>query len=173
MRALAWLVPIVLLGGCAQDGSGAGPAAGDAGGAGPGPAWSLTDTQGATHARDAPDANATVLFFMATWCSSCKASAPTLAAAHDAHAGQGVRFLSASVDPSESPADLEAWKRERAQPWPHGVDRDGALARAFGITTQSSVVVLDAQGRVVESWGYGQVTAEGLGRAVERALAPA
>lgn len=135
-----------------------------------GPAWSLKDTQGVVHARDNASANATILFFMATWCSSCRSKAPLLAEVAAEYAPRGVRTLSVGFDPSESDADLEAWKESYAQPWPHGVDVGQRVARAFGVTSQSSVVVLDAEGVPVQAWGYGRVNGEELRAALERAL---
>lgn len=137
-----------------------------------GPAWSFTDTTGAEHSRDAPAGNATVLFFMATWCTTCKAEAPMLAKTHDEFSAKGVRFYSLDFDASETAADLERWKAERAQPWPHGVDPGLAIQRAFGVTSQSTVVLLDAEGRVARAWGYGQVSAPELRAALDAVLAP-
>jgi thiol-disulfide isomerase/thioredoxin len=144
-------------------------------GASPGdgaPAWSFTDTEGMVHARDAPEGNATVLFFMATWCGTCVGKAPMLAEVHDEYADRGVRFYSLDFDATETPDQIRTWKERRDQPWPHGVDPGLAVQRAFGVTSQSSVVVLDGSGRVVESWGYGAVTGPALRAALDRALSP-
>lgn len=149
----------VLIAGCAQ------PApSSDA------PEWSFTSTQGETFTRDAPARNATVLFFMATWCSSCRAKAPIVAEVANDTAARGVLTLSVGFDPTETTADLAAWQERFAQPWPHGVDEGQRVQRALGVTSQSSVVVLDARGSVVQSWGYGRVTEPALRDAVERAL---
>lgn len=134
------------------------------------PAWSFTDTEGAVHARDAPAGNATVLFFMATWCGTCRSKTPMLAKVHDDHAAQGVRFYSLDFDATETPDQLRAWMEQRGQPWPHGVDPGLRIQRTFGVTSQSSVVVLDATGRVVQSWGYGAVTETALRAALDQAL---
>lgn len=165
MRALALLALLLAapLAGCAAP-ERSGPSATGA------PAWSFTDTEGMVHSRDAPMGNATVLFFMATWCSSCRATAPTLARVHDDYAEKGVRFYSLDFDATETPEQLRAWQRERDQPWPHGVDPGLAVQRTFGVTSQSSVVVLDARGNVVRSWGYGAVTEPALREALDAAL---
>lgn len=126
------------------------------------PSWSFTDTEGRTHTANGSNANATVLFFMATWCPSCKRTAPALADVHEEYAPRGLRTLSVTVDPSESAGDLERWQAEYAQPWPHGIDATLDMQETFGIRSQSSVVLLDAEGQVARSWGYGQVTASAL-----------
>ena len=155
------LLAALVLAGCASP---AGPPSGA-------PEWSFTDVEGAQHSRDAPPGNATVLFFMATWCGSCRATAPTLAAAHADYAARGVRFYSLDFDPSETPDQLRAWQARHDQPWPHGVDPDLGVQRAFRVTSQSSVVLLDASGSVAASWGYGKVTGDALRDALDRVLA--
>lgn len=161
--ATPFLITAVLLAGCAGDPAPSG--ANDA------PDWSFTDTDGVRHSRDEPAGNATVLFFMATWCGSCRTKAPILADVHADYAESGVRFYSVDFDPTETPDELRAWMRDRAQPWPHGRDEGLVLQRTFGVTSQSSVVVLDGEGNVVRSWGYGRVTDAGLREALDEALA--
>lgn len=164
VRLVPLLAAALLLAGCAVP-----PAPKSPGAAGP--EWSFTDVEGATHSRDAPPGNATVLFFMATWCSSCRSKAPVLAAAHADYAPRGVRFYSLDFDAGETPDDLRAWQADRAQPWPHGVDPGLTIQRAFRVTSQSSVVLLDASGNVAASWGYGQVTERALRDALDEVLA--
>jgi len=133
-----------------------------------GPAWSLRDTMGVTHARETTAGDAVVLFFMATWCGSCRSKAPVLASIERDYAERGVRLFSVGYDPLETDGDLEAWKARHGQPWPHGIDHGQKLQRTFGVTSQSSVVLLDGDGKVVERWGYGQVTEDALRRALDR-----
>lgn len=137
---------------------------------GPGPEWLFTDVDGVPHSRDAPEGNATVLFFMATWCGTCRVKAPLLAKVQADYADQGVRFYSLDFDASETPEQIRAWQEQRGQPWPHGVDPALKIQRAFGVTSQSSVVVLDAQGNVAQKWGYGGVTEQGLRSALDQVL---
>lgn len=139
---------------------------------GKGPAWSFTAIDGQTYSRDQPAGNATVLFFMATWCASCRTKAPVIAEVVADPAYEGVRVYSLDFDPSEKPEDLRAWQEKYAQPWPHGIDPQLSIQRTFGVRTQSSVVVLDGDGKVVEHFGYGMVTDAGLRDALARALSP-
>lgn len=156
------------LAGCAAPASEPGP--GGAPPAGAGPAWSFTDLDGAAHARDAPPANATVLFFMATWCSTCRAKAPLLADVHADYAARGVRFYSLDFDPTETPEQIRQWQERFEHPWPHGIDPGLSVQRAFGVTSQSSVVLLDAQGQLARKWGYGAVTEDALRSSLDEAL---
>lgn len=168
VRVLQVAVIALVLAGCASP-----PAPGpEPPSPGKGPAWSFTAIDGATYSRDEPAGNATVLFFMATWCGSCRTKAPVIADVAADHANEGVRVYSLDFDPSETPEDLRAWQERYAQPWPHGIDPGLAIQRAFGVRSQSSVVVLDGDGNVVEHFGYGRVTDAGLRDALARALSP-
>lgn len=136
---------------------------------GKGPAWSFRALDGSTQSRDSPAANATVIFFMATWCGSCRSKAPVLAEVQDAYAGTDVRILSLDFDPTESEADVAAWQERYRQDWPHGLDTGLTIQRAFGVKTQSSVLVLDGNGNAVKLFGYGTVTRDALTSAIESA----
>lgn len=174
LTVLALALALVPLAGCAGDERPpypppeASPSAGPppAAAADAGPDWSFTDTKGVQHSRDSSAGEPVVLFFMATWCSSCRHTAPMLARVHADVAPNGTGFYSIDFDPTESDDDLRAWKEQYAQDWPHGRDPDGDVVRTFGIRTQSSVVVLDTHGRVVQKWGYGQVDEDGLRNAL-------
>lgn len=133
-------------------------------------AWSFTDIDGVAQ-PPAGESNTSVLFFMATWCGSCRATAPMLDQVEADYADRGVRFYSIGTDPSETPAQLRAWQETHGHAWPHGIDEGLQLQRAFGVTSQSSVVVLDADGKVARAWGYGQVREAPLRETLDAALA--
>lgn len=163
----AWslvLVASLLAAGCAAPAPGA-----PAEERGDGAAWRLADTTGAEWTDLSLRGEPALLFFMATWCSSCRTVAPRLAALHEEYGGR-VQFLSVGWDPSETPQDLEAWAARHAQPWPHGADADHDVARHHDVRSQSVVVVLDAQGRVAWKSGYGP-SEEDARRALDEALA--
>ena len=164
MRPGLLLLATLLLSGCAA------PSPSGGTGADGSAAWRFTAFDGVEHGPAAPDANATVLFFMATWCTSCRAKAPVLTAAYDDHAARGVRFLSIGFDPSESEAEFAAWQGRYGHPWPHGLDQGREVQRALGVAIQSTVLVLDSDGKEIERFGYGQVTEQALGDAIGRAL---
>lgn len=134
------------------------------------PAWSFTDTEGMLHSNATAAGHPSLLFFMATWCGSCRATTPALKAVHADHAARGLQVFSVTVERGDDDAKLEAWKAQYQQPWPHGRDSTWEMPRTFEIVAQSSVVVLDAEGRVVEKWGYGQATEQAMRAAVERAF---
>lgn len=166
MRAILLAVALVAapLAGCA----GSQPAPGGEGAAA---SWTVVDTEGREHTASSTRGQVLVVFFMATWCPSCQRMTEDMAEVHQAYAGQGVQMLSVSWDPEEDHEDLEEWKESYDQPWPHGIDRAFAIHQAYGISRQSSVIVLDSQGALVERWGYGQADAEAVSQAIDRAMA--
>lgn len=169
MRALA-LVAALVLAGCAAP---ADPLEGpeSALGDGQGPAWSLAAIDGQTYTRDEPAGKATVLFFMATWCGSCRSKAPLIADVVADYTNESVRIYSVDFDPSETADDLRAWQERYQQPWPHGVDTGQRIQRTFGVTTQSTVLVLDGEGKVAHHFGYGRVSEASLRDALDALVA--
>lgn len=144
-RAFAPLLIAIVLAGCAAPGSTPPPAA---------EGWRLTDTRGEVWSSETLEGKPALLFFMASWCSSCKTVAPSLARLHEEY-GDRVQFLSVGWDPTEDHATLDQWSEDHAQPWPHGTDPGRELVRQFEVRTQSTVVVLDGEGNVVWKSGYG------------------
>jgi thiol-disulfide isomerase/thioredoxin len=121
--------------------------------------WAFSDTEDEEHSRESTSGSPTVIFYMATWCPSCEDMTSEMSQVHAEH-GEQIDMLSAGVDPGETDQDLETWKNEPDQPWPHGIDQEAQLQRAYGVDSQSSVVVLDDEGVLAEKWGYGEATAE-------------
>lgn len=135
-----------------------------------GPAWSFVSSEGEVVSRDSPEGNATVLFFMATWCSTCRSMTPMVAEVESEFAVRGVRVFSVSIDPSDSDEALEGWREKYGQSWPHGRDEAQSMQRSFGVTSQSSVVVLDSDGNLVERWGFGRASGPEVRAALEGVL---
>jgi len=159
----AWILALLLvaapLTGCADSGQPAQDGEGV-------PAWSLEDTNGTTHTHETVAGSPTVIFYMATWCPSCQDMTSEMRQVHEDH-GASIDVLSAGVDPGESDSDLERWKSQYNQSWPHGIDEDAEMQQAHGIESQSSVVVLDDEGVRTEKWGYGEATAEEVSNVIE------
>lgn len=89
------------------------------------------------------------LWFWAPWCPLCRAEAPTVTKLAKAH-GDKVGIVGvAGLDKLEPMRGFVADTGVRAIP--HLADEEGAVWRRFGITTQSSWVILDAAGKEVYS----------------------
>ncbi|MGA8211174.1 MAG: redoxin family protein [Nocardioidaceae bacterium] len=90
-----------------------------------------------------------VLWFWAPWCPTCRAQAPAVARLAKRYEGQvsvlGVGGLAAA-------ADIRAFAEQVDGPL-HLVDEPGEVWRHFGVTAQSTYLVIDGEGRVVDD-GY-------------------
>jgi peroxiredoxin len=134
-------------------------------------AWSFTDTEGDEHSNGTAAGSPTVLFFMATWCESCKQKTDDLRAVQADFAERDVDVFSLSVDPQETDADLETWKATHDQPWPHGVDENLTVARTMDVQSTSNVVVLDGDNQLVQHWDYGEANEQAVRSVLDNLLA--
>ncbi|PFG42239.1 thiol-disulfide isomerase/thioredoxin [Isoptericola jiangsuensis] len=87
----------------------------------------------------------TVLWFWAPWCPTCRAQIPTVSALGTDH-GDAVDVVAVGgLDDADAIADLAAIIGGVT----HVVDDAGEVWRHFGVTAQSTYVVLDADGEIV------------------------
>ncbi|HEV2797957.1 MAG TPA: redoxin family protein [Nocardioides sp.] len=93
----------------------------------------------------------TVLWFWAPWCPTCRGQVPQVEALEKEHAGEVNVIGVGSLDSAEAIAEFA----DDVSGVTHLEDVDGELWRRFGVTEQSSFVVLDADGTVVLEAGYG------------------
>jgi len=123
------------------------------------PALQLTTLDGAVfRLADAVDRRPTVLVFLSPWCESYLAdSRPMLAARCRAVREQmtalsrhgSVRWIGISSGLWANRDDLVRWRDEHRVGMPLALDADGALFRRFGVMQVPTVLLADAQGRVV------------------------
>jgi thiol-disulfide isomerase/thioredoxin len=90
-----------------------------------------------------------VLWFWAPWCPTCRAQGPGVSSLAEKYDGQvnvlGVGGLGDVIDIRDYAAQVQGPL--------HLIDPDGTVWRHFGVTAQSTYVVLDADGDVVAD-GY-------------------
>lgn len=103
-----------------------------------------------------------VLNVFATWCASCRAEMPILGAAH------GVSATVLGIDLREGPDRVQALVDETGARYPILLDRDGAVARAYGATSLPTTCVVAPDG-TIRRWIVGPVTAESLADAIAAA----
>ena len=93
----------------------------------------------------------TILWFWAPWCATCASEAMSISDLRDEYAGRlnilGIAGMGSNKDMHEFVTDLEVGAV------PHLDDAPGKLWKRFGITQQSTYVILDRAGRVVTT-GY-------------------
>ena len=97
--------------------------------------------------------------FWATWCTSCQAMMPRLAAMR-AEYGDTVEFIGINVTISETREGVAAYVREHAPPFRTLYDEAGDGARAYDPPATSFIVIVDAGGTVVYTGSGGNQNLE-------------
>ena len=93
----------------------------------------------------------TLLWFWAPWCPTCRGQIPQVEGIATDHAGELNVIGIGSLDSAEAIAGFAGDVDDVV----HLEDVDGELWKRFGVTEQSSFVLLDADGTVVFEAGYG------------------
>ena len=94
-----------------------------------------------------------MLDFWASWCPDCRKDAPDVVKLYQTYHPQGVEFVGISMD-----TNVEAWKKAIAQ---YGIEylqvselkkfKETDVAKAYGVNWIPSLVVIDADGKVLLS----------------------
>jgi thiol-disulfide isomerase/thioredoxin len=93
----------------------------------------------------------TLLWFWAPWCPTCRGQIPQVQGIAADQGGELNVIGVGSLDSAEAIAEFA----DDVDEITHLEDVDGALWKQFGVTEQSSFVLLDADGAVVFEAGYG------------------
>ncbi len=109
------------------------------------PDFTLIDTAGASHTLADYKGRVVVLDFWATWCTPCREISPVMQSIHESYADRPVTVLAVHLPPIKKP---ERYLREHNLTYPCLLDK-GVAARAFDVSRIPTIMVLDADGRVV------------------------
>jgi peroxiredoxin len=119
-------------------------------------------TQAAAFTLPAPDGSTmsladfkgkvVLLNFWATWCPPCKAEMPDLQALHDEYgASRGFAVLGVNMMESREPVNNFAILRNLT--FPIVLDEDGMVsAQRFGVRGLPTSIIVDRDGRIIDSW---------------------
>jgi cytochrome c biogenesis protein CcmG/thiol:disulfide interchange protein DsbE len=131
----------------------------------PAPSFTLPALVGrGTISVGAPAGEFTVLNFWASWCTACRAEAPSLQHISSEHL-PGVRFV--GVDVGDRSADGRSFVRRFGITYPSGVDPHVEVASRYGIFGLPYTFVIDRSGHIRAEIA-GRVSDSTLGSALAR-----
>lgn len=111
-----------------------------------------------------------VLFFTASWCSSCIPEIATLNKLYAQYQDKGLEVVVISIDPGDTPADFQRFKGvAQGGDYIWGLDKSEKAAVAFDIKALETKIVVGKDGQVV-SRHVGREPFESAQAAVESAL---
>lgn len=91
-----------------------------------------------------------LLEFWATWCEKCEALHPDMLDAHGRF-GDRVEFIGVAVGVGQSARGVRRHLEKQPLPFPMTWDGKGEAVRAYDVMLTSTIVIVDASGRVVYS----------------------
>lgn len=133
----------------------------------PAPGFSLTYFDGTELVLGELGGQVVVLNFWASWCSPCREEAPALQAVWQQVQHEGVVFVGVTYH------DVESASQEFIDTfgitYQNGVDAQGQISRAYGVTAVPETYIIDREGNV--AWVHiGALDAETLSQQIRRAL---
>jgi peroxiredoxin len=117
--------------------------------AGPAPDFRLEDLDGVEHALAEMRGQVVVLSFWATWCGYCIAEMPEISAF--SRDNPEVPVLGIATDRPADPVRIGEMARRHGATYPILPDVTGEVARAYGVSTLPTTVVVDAEGQIAST----------------------
>jgi thiol-disulfide isomerase/thioredoxin len=112
------------------------------------PAMQLHTLSGKPVSLDAYRGRTLVLNFWATWCEPCRSEMPSLALLQEMH---GTQVMVLPVNYKEGAARIEQFAASSGLQLEWLRDADGSAAKAVGVRTFPSTLVIDPQGRPIHT----------------------
>jgi peroxiredoxin len=156
--AMAGVLALTACGGDSTDPSADGSAAAKSG-----LDFTVATLDGATFEGNSLKGKPAVLWFWAPWCPTCVGQAKDVTNLAATYSGKAAVVGVAGLD--EAAAMREFVAMTKVASFPHLADEDGVVWKRFGMTAQSTFVVLDADGAVV---ARGQLEPEELRAHLDR-----
>lgn len=90
-----------------------------------------------------------VLNFWATWCGPCRRELPALQSTAERYADE---LLIVAVDQAEAPSTIQPYVEELALSFTIPLDRDNAVAGAYGVKGLPTTYFIDQDGIIRQIW---------------------
>lgn len=134
----------------------------------PTPSFTLEDLDGRTISFPADlDGRLVAIRFWADWCPFCEGEMRAIEPVYRAYDGRGLRILAVNVRQDRETA--AAFVGPLGISYRVLLDRDGAVARAYGVTGLPTTFIVDQQGRLVARI-LGESTAEVFEQLIKEVL---
>lgn len=117
----------------------------------PAPDFTLFDSQGRAFSLSDFRGRPVVLFFMTTgsWCLPCEIETRDHLMPLDSSFGNQIQIISIEMIPQDyGDPDLNAYRTRHGSDWIYARDT-GGVAQRYGITTLSTIVIVDSGGSIV------------------------
>jgi len=132
------------------------------------PDFTLESIDGSNISLSELKGNTVVLDFWATWCGPCRRSLPELNQLYKDKAGENLKVFAINI--KEDKEQVESFLKSAGLSLPVLLDKDGQVAKEFGVKGIPQTVVIDKQGAVKKVFvGAGPGTFEQLRQQLEGA----
>ena len=138
---VAGLIVLILVTRAFLSSSGGRPALGE-----PAPDFALTLFDGSEVSLSSMRGQVVVLNFWASWCAPCRQEAPELQRAWELYREKGVAFWGVTF--KDAPNASQAFVQEFGITYPNGIDSQGRLRRAYGVSAVPETFIIDREGKV-------------------------
>lgn len=119
------------------------------------PDWTLETLDGDTFRLAEHEGEVVVMFFMASWCSSCVLEARALAQLHEQYADQGLTVVAINVEPqknSEALSQFRTMSNNAAYTWVF--DSEYKVTKLYAVKALDSTLIIDRGGRIAYTDGF-------------------
>jgi peroxiredoxin len=115
----------------------------------PMPDFTLRDTQGGefTLSRIVSHKKLVLINFWATWCPPCRLEMPDFEKMYEKSSRRGLLIIAVNED--TEPEKLEAYLQQKPVSFPILIDRDGVLAKKFGIRAFPTTILVAADDKIM------------------------
>ncbi len=115
----------------------------------PAPDWTLETLDGQTFELADHKGEVVVMFFMASWCSSCILEARALDQLYKEYADQGLTVVAINVEPEKNAAGLTQFRQQAFDaPYAWTFDNEFKVTQLYGVKSLDTTFIIDRAGNI-------------------------
>lgn len=121
----------------------------------PAPDWTLETLDGQTFELADHKGDVVVMFFMASWCSSCILEARALDQLYKDYADQGLTVVAINVEPEKNAESLAQFRQQSFDaPYAWTFDNEFKVTQLYGVKALDTTFVIDRAGNIAYNDAY-------------------